>query len=323
MISEPLVTPRRRWPAMVAGVLALGVAVFLLVRDDAVFDALRVIDPLMLGVVGVLQVANTVTDSLRYHMVFPRRYRDALPLWRWHHIFSVGRLLNMLVPQAGTAYRAARLRMSHGVPVASFMGGIAAITWLGNGVALVLTALVLLGVGSVVVGVAVLAVGIGLVAIVGLLPRLSRSRAGAPGRLPGRVAAAAATFGESFVELARTPGRLLRVLAISSIAQLSGAVAYVLVCVALDVPDPLVAGVVLYASTTIVTVVSLTPGGIGITELAAAAAGVALDLGAGVGVLVALIIRITGTLSVTLLFGAAMLRDGVDTRSDSPQRADP
>lgn len=299
-----------RWVSTAIGLVAVVIAVLLLLGDEAALDALLSIEGAMVGLVMAFQGINVVTDSIRYRMVVPSRFRSRIPQWRWHRIFAVGRLLNLVFPQAGTVYRAAQLRISDDMPVSAFMGGVAVITWLGNGLALVITAVVLAAVGELLAAVVVLAVAAVILVLVVVVPRMG---IGAPGglrrRIPAPAAAAAAGFGESFVELARTPGRLARVLAVSATTQLSGVAAFVVVCVALGVPDPLVAGAILYASTTIVTVVSLTPGGLGITELAAAAAGTALDLGAGVGVLVALVIRVTGILAVTLLAAAAMIAE--------------
>jgi uncharacterized membrane protein YbhN (UPF0104 family) len=112
---------------------------------------------------------------------------------------------------------------------------------------------------------------------------------------------AAAGLGESFVEMARTRGRFSKVLGTSVVTQLSGAAAYVVVAFALGIDDAVVAGAALYAGTTVATTVALTPGGIGIAELAAAAVGSAIDIGAGVGVLAALVIRLTGKVALALL----------------------
>jgi uncharacterized membrane protein YbhN (UPF0104 family) len=300
---------RRRWISLGVALVAVGVAVVLLARDEEARAALRLVSLAALGLVFLTQAVNVVTDSVRYQMVVPARFRAAIPWWRWHSIFAVGRLLNMAVPQSGMAYRAARLRLEHDMPVSSFVGGVAAISWLGNGVALVLTAAVLAVVGEPVAALVVAGIGAVLVALVGLLPRLAGSNRRRRLRLPDRLARVAAGLGESFVELASTPGRLARVLAVSVVTQLSGVVGFVLVSHALGLESPVLVGAVLYTSATIVTVVSLTPGGLGITELAAAIAAGALGVGAGTGVAVALVIRVTGTVALAVLAAVASAAD--------------
>jgi uncharacterized membrane protein YbhN (UPF0104 family) len=287
----------RRWLAPIIGVVAVAVAVVVLVRDA---DAVAALRSLPLGAVALLmatQSVNVVSDSVRYQMVVPARYRPGIGWMRWHNIFAVGRLLNLVIPQAGMAYRAARLRLEHDMPVSSFVGSVAAISWLGNGIALVVTGVVVVATGEPWAGAAVSGAGLGILALVGVLPRWAPRR---PSRsiLPERMAGMLSRAGEAFVELASTPGRLLRVLSVSLITQLAGLAGFLIVCSAMEVERPLLVAAVLYTSATIVTVVSLTPGGLGITELAAAVAGGSIGVGAGLGVAVALVIRATGIAAV-------------------------
>lgn len=295
----------------ILGLAAVGLAVFLVVRDEAAREAVADIAIPMLIAVELFQLANVFTDSVRYRMVFPARFREVVPAWPWHRIFSVGRFLNGLVPQAGSAYRAAHLRMEFGIPVPAFLGSVLAISWLGNGIALILAGLTVLIAGSTATGTVVLLAGLAIIGVVGVGPRLVSGRARALRRLvPDRAARALRGMGESFVELAHTPGRLARVLAVSVSTQASGAAAYVLVCAALGLDQPLVAGVALYAGTTVATTAALTPGGFGIAELAAAAIGSAIDIGAAVGVLCALVIRLTGKLALGALALVSTLAAG-------------
>jgi uncharacterized membrane protein YbhN (UPF0104 family) len=124
-----------------------------------------------------------------------------------------------------------------------------------------------------------------------------------------------------FSDLARR-GRFGRVMAVSLLSQGSGVAAFIVVCSAMGAADPLLAGAVLYAATTTATVVSLTPGGLGITELVAALAGSVIDVGGGFGILVVLIIRATGLVSVIALAGIGVVSghrgDAINAPSDAP-----
>ena len=284
------------------GLGTVGLAVWLVVRDQAARDAVAAIDVLVLVAVGLFQLGNVTTDSIRYRMTLPEQYRSVVPPWPWHRIFSVGRFLNGLVPQAGSAYRAAHLKLEFGVPVSAFLGSVLAISWLGNGIALGVAGLVVLAAGATGTGVAILGAGIATILVVGVAPRFRFAAVGGLARLvPRRLAVSFGGLGEGFSDLARGRGRLVRVLGVSVVTQLTGAVAYVLVAHALEIGDPIVAGVALYAGTTVATTVALTPGGLGIAELAAAAVGSAIDIGAGMGVLAALVIRLTGKVALAVL----------------------
>lgn len=303
--------------SMIVGLVAMAAAVVLVVSDEGARGALGGLSVTTLALVLGLQAVNVVADSIRYRMVLPARFRESVGRWRWHRIFAVGRLLNSVIPQAGMAYRAAHLRVSAGLPLSAFFGSVAAVSWLGNGVVLIVAGLVVLAAGSAVAGAMVGTLGLAILVLMVLLPRLRRSRHGATASPLSR---ALAGFAESFVELGRTPGRLRSVLAVSLVTQAAGATAFIAVCSGLAVPDPVVTGVVLYAATTVITVISLTPGGIGVTELAAGMAGGLLDAGAAVGVLVALVIRVTGLTSVGVLAGvSSWLEDAPTAPTGDPR----
>jgi uncharacterized membrane protein YbhN (UPF0104 family) len=274
-------------------VVTLGAAITVLLRDEAAMQALGEIGVLALVPVAALQLVNLASDSIRYRMVLPRAHRHLIPWMTWHRIFGIGRLLNSVVPQSGLAYRTAQLKIRFGVPISTSIGSIVAISWMGNGIALILAAGVVFEAAEPGPALALLAIGLGILGLVAYLPRLDRSsRAPFGRRIPDRVRRLARHFSEAFVELARTPGRATRVLAVSLLTQTLGAATFVLIAGAIGVADPLRVGVVLYASITTVTVVSLTPGGLGITELTAALVGSVLDIGGGVAVLIALVSRV-------------------------------
>lgn len=308
----------RRAASIGVAVVALAIAVVVVVRDDAATDALTALAVWALVVVLAVQVVNVVADSVRYWMVLPSRFRPGVPLWRWHHIFAVGRLLNLLIPQAGAAYRAARLKLGHGVPVATFFGSVAAITWLGNGIALLAASAAVLIAGETVAGVVI--AGVGAVILIGIwaLPRLPWfSETKAPGWMPARAVSIVGNFGEAFRELGAGRERLVPVVGVSIVSQLAGLIAYVIVVGALGAENAIVVGSVVYTGTTIATVVSLSPGGLGITELTAGVAGAAVDFGAAAAVLAAFIIRATGLVAV----GGLALLAGVLT--EEPESVPP
>lgn len=305
----------RRMVSLALTVVAVALAVTFMIRDQNALRALSQVDVLVIVPVLGLQVANIVTDSVRYRMALPRQHRAVVPWWSWHRLFGLGRLLNSFVPQAGMAYRAAQLKLEYSIPIATFVGSVAAITWLGNGLALVLAAAVLYGAAAPLAASIVLFFGLAILAVVGLLPRMSLRSPRLVARLPARVSRLGRSFAEAFVELARTPGRLTRVVVVSGVTQVAGAASFVLLTAGLGVPEALKVGVALYASVTIVTVVSLTPGGLGIAELAAGLAGSALDIGAGVAILITLASRFTSMIALLGLTSTAALM----SRSPAPR----
>jgi uncharacterized protein (TIRG00374 family) len=313
--------PRSRWRRYAARAFGLGMAalaVWLVVRDQDARDALSQVDGVTLALVFLLQAINIVTDSIRYLMAIPGRYRSGIHRWAWHYIFTVGRIMNGVAPPSGTAYRAGHLRVVFGVPVGAYFGSVLAISWLGNGVALTVMGVVVLLVGSAGMGAIVLFIGLAILFLVGVAPRFRLLTGRSTFRMPERVVSALREMGSAFAEMARTPRHLARVLVVSVVTQISGAIAYVLACHALGIDSPLEVGVIIYAATSVATVVPLIPGGLGVAELTAAAVGELIDIGAGLGVLAALVIRVTGFLAVSMLAIAAVLGGGAKAAFKSP-----
>ena len=292
--------------ATVAGVIGFTVAVVLTFRDA---EARRVVGELTVPAVLLLlalQAFRVLLESLRYRMVVPDRYRSVIPVSTWHWVFAVGRLLNMVVPQMGTAYRATHLRLGHGLPVSSFIGTTFVITWLGNGFA-TLAAGVIVVTANVTAGLALMVFGAGVVAAVSLLlPRLGEWIRSRGERSGGRLIRLAQGVLDGSTDLRRRR-RLALMLFMSILSQVVGLVTYGAVCLALDVEDPWLTAAVLFAALTVASTVSLTPGGLGISEAIAGLTGSLLGLGAGVGVVIALVMRITGTLVVAALAVAAAI----------------
>lgn len=281
----------------VAGVVGFTVALVLTFSDPT---ARQLVGELTIAAVLVLlglQGLRVLLESLRYRMVLPDRYRTVIPLSTWHWVFAVGRLLNMVVPQMGTAYRATHLRLGHGLPVASFIGTTFVITWLGNGFATLASGVIVVT-ENVTAGVALMAFGAGVIAAVSLLlPRLGEWIRSRGEQSSGRLIRLAQGVLDGSTDLRRRR-RLTLMLVMSMVSQVLGLVTYGAVCVILGVEDPWLVAAVLFAALTVASTVSLTPGGLGISEAVAGLTGSLLGLGAGVGVLISLVMRITGTVIV-------------------------
>jgi uncharacterized membrane protein YbhN (UPF0104 family) len=287
------------------GILAIVVAVLVMRRDQAARDALGLLTLPVLGLTLAFGLGNVASDSYRFHALLPDGYRHRIGMWNWHGLYATGRLLNLLVPQAGGAYRAAQLRVEYGIPIATFYGTMAATTGLAAAMSWVFAGAIVIA-GAPLLGSIVLALGVvSLVGFALVVRRLGRMPAVRP-EAPGRAGRLARRFAEGFLNLADRR-RFVQVLGWSLLSQVCGAVVLVVVCVAFDVPNPIVVGAALYAGASVASVVSLTPGGLGLTELAAGLAAYLVDLGAGVGVLIALVARVTGTLAVMVVAGVATL----------------
>ena len=219
VLREWPVTARRsrfRLVSLALGVVGAGIAVALVVNDDAARDALKGIAFPVVALILLLQFVNVAADSVRYRMVLPERYRAMTGRWSWHRIFAVGRLLNALIPQAGTAYRVANLRIAQGMPVSTFFGSVAVMTWLGNAMVMVFAGIGVLVAGSLF-GALILGAGVSLIGLIIVGPSLL----GCPGRTgkgrafphridPGEVRREFRGIGTSSETVARGRGHVTR-----------------------------------------------------------------------------------------------------------------
>ncbi len=297
---------RRRLWAIVSGAAAVVLATVILVRDRSALDAISGLAPTALASIAVLHIANGFVEAMRYHSVLPDKQRQTLGRPEWLRIFVVGRIMNMVVPQSGTAYRAAQLKASHGLSVASFLGGVVVATWVGNAVASVFAALIIGLAGHRLAAVGLLGLALAILGGLWWSARLLERNV-RPSWMPDRLEAIGRRLGESLLELRAQPARARHLILLTLVAQATALAAAVLVMRALGVPEPIVAGSVVFVALTVSTVVSLSPGGLGIAELAGAVSVMSVSLNAGLGVAAALVIRVSGTVALIVLALASLL----------------
>jgi hypothetical protein len=84
---------------------------------------------LLAGMVG-LQLVYYPIQAFRLYVVVGKDGAKKPPLVFWLKVFIVGRFLNMVVSQAGHLYRAAYLKGTYGISYARYLGGLVSIAWL-------------------------------------------------------------------------------------------------------------------------------------------------------------------------------------------------
>ncbi len=77
-----------------------------------------------------LQLAYYPLQALRLHVIIGRRSDTSPSFLPWLRVFVVGRFVNMVVSQAGNLYRAAYLKKEYRIPYTRYIGGLAAVAWL-------------------------------------------------------------------------------------------------------------------------------------------------------------------------------------------------
>lgn len=291
----------RRTIATAATVAALAVLVWFN-RSD--FDTLRGLSlGLTASLVGV-QVIYLPAQSYRYRIVTEAHAGDGIDSVLWFRIFCISTLLNNFVMQAGLVYQSTALRREAGVRLSAYVGSYASAGWLslllniGLSVSLLLTLSpeVDLGPAPAWLTMAVLGIGVGTAPVV--LRRFARMLGSS-----NRLVRVSNEILDTTLGLPGRPGFLQRFLLASIATSVLGAVTIMLGASALGASVRPGEAMLFLALVQMASMVSITPGNIGIRELAFGIAGGALETGAANGLLISTLTRATGI--AALLIGAA------------------
>ena len=80
----------------------------------------------------LLNLPFLMFQAARYLVVLRHCSGHALAYLAWFRIFMVGRFLNAIFPQAGNLYRGYVLKASHGISYTDYISGFLAFSWLGT-----------------------------------------------------------------------------------------------------------------------------------------------------------------------------------------------
>jgi len=288
--------------------VSFGVIVWLALRDETTIEALRGISFLQVVILLLLQAIYLIVESRRLEIVLEDASGVKIPSLPMLSLFSVGRVLNLLVPQAGNVYRGIRLNRSYGIAASAYAGALGAFVWLTAVLSLITSGVVLgmtqrnLTVLSVPLWTAMIATGI-LIAVVpvGLYlltsSMIRKERAGSiVGKATSIVVAASDAVSNPMLILRFTTTWLMTLLVIGPM--------YIWTFSILDVSVGLGVAIALYGLVQIASFVVITPGNIGIQDLGFVGLAVLLGVPAGPAAAAAALIRASGIITT---IGTAMV----------------
>ena len=291
------------WLAFAASLAATAALVVLRGEDLAVLDALDLGATLLLV---ALQVVYLVVQSGRFHVVLVKLADTRVGFGAWLQLFVIGRFLNLFLPQAGNVYRAVELKRRHAVGYTRFAAAFVNAPWVAMVLNFVLgAAVVALAQPEARVGswplawLLALAAGVTAAAplvaavLLPLVPRRFRLLAWLHGRLSEMVAV---TLGSL-----RDVGYLLRVVAWTLAAFVQATAMLWVGFVALGSDVGLAQAVAFYVLLQLATYVPLTPGNLGVQELAFGVLAVGLGSAAVDGVIVSALVRVTGVIALVVM----------------------
>jgi uncharacterized membrane protein YbhN (UPF0104 family) len=294
-----------KWGILAATLAGLGFYSFSHIED---FRVISNIGPAAILWLVLIQIFTLVVMAVRSHAVM-RFLGLEISMAKWLRVLIFARFLNRFIPQSGNIYRATVLKMEHGFLIRNYISGYSAyimLWWLCAACYTIVTMLVLepgLRIsGCLVVPILALFVALFIVGIY-VVTRLSSSGKDVLRRCGGVPVAINETL-QSMIACLKNP-RLIASIAMWGVLSFTFSAAANWICFAGLGSFPGLSRIVAYnfISGTF-SFITLTPGNIGITEGAYGLISGGMDEPAATGILVALILRVAGFISLLLLGGA-------------------
>jgi hypothetical protein len=257
------------------------------------------------------QALYLVVQSGRFHVVLERFAERPIGFGPWLVLFVLGRFLNLFVPQAGNVYRAVELQRRHGIGVQRFLVAFVNAPWLAMilnflfgalAVALLAPATELAGWPlSLVLVVAALVTTVAPLLVLAVLRPLLELRAFERYRLLSVLQSRLSEMVAVTLVSLREPVYLLKVGAWTLVSFVQTSYLMVVGFQALGLEAGVGVAVTFYVLLQVTTYVQITPGNLGVQELAFGVLSTGFGASAADGVLVSALLRVTGVVALLAL----------------------
>lgn len=303
-----------RW--LLAAVFMVLVAWYLAQHSDELYFLLN-LDWRFLVLLCLTYVIYLVIYAWRFLVIMRHHQLRGIIFWKWFQIFIIGRFLNKYIPQGGNIYRGVRLKTDCQFSYTNYTSSFVSSTWLGTILDLILSFVLTaafeptLRIGPYSALVAIVAA---LVLVVGgpILLHWFSSQVHVQARFLVRIHKILSDILSVSVANIKNTRFAVRVSLLGMLSFLFTALNFYLALQMLQVPVTIPVVAIFVCLRKLSLVVNLTPGNLGVQELAYGFLGSALDIGMAQGIVASGILRMVAyvVLSVlgTLFGGLAMLR---------------
>lgn len=304
----PMKPPRRfyRYLRWVVACAALAFVVQQLTTNPEPLQRILRTGPGVLVGLCALVVLNQALMSLRFALAMKQTGVGGVSLVTWFRLTSIGQMLNLFVPQLGNVYRAVTLKRDYGISFLGYATGLISFVWLDMVMGLAIAILVIAGLEPSLrfAGVSALALLLAASAVVFFGPIAA---AFALGRLPsrsgwlGKMQARLTTLLATASAAARSPSLILRFFLLNTVVTAGQTATLWLAFHSVGGVIPLSGLVLFQILVKLSSQIVVTPGNLGITELAfgGLAHGSASTLEQGLAV--SLLLRAVGSAMVVAL----------------------
>ena len=270
----------------------------------------------LVGLIGVFVFANIIY-SFRFRIILKKCSGRSVPFFAWFKIVVLSRFLSTFAPQAGNVYRVVVLKQNYQITYTRYAGSFFSFTWIDTAINMFFTIVLVLVVqpdmriGSLpawhlLTGLLVLIVVVPI--LLEAVFRLFNFRNRHIAWLHGRISELLTVSVRSL-----TDGPYMLKITLTGIISFINSLAAFYLCFAsldlrIDLPSLALFYVVLKLSNHVI----ITPGNLGVREIAYGIMSEQLQIGMAQGILISVIIRVIGTLVImamgTIFGGFDLLR---------------
>lgn len=303
--SRGATTPRketRRWYKVVQGILAIISVIFVvgsLAKDSDVLFQAKEIAPLDIIIIIAILILYFVLHAQRFVLLIEQHCRCRIPLLDWIRMLVVVRFMNNLVPQMGSIHRGIALKRDFGVSYTDYIAANLFFVWTDTLLNFLIAFAIFIIAGSELqlFGVSAgtfLGVSSGVLLIAPLAAQRILTMKSTPSRIVGKLAEVAAELSRGI----RAPRYMVATTAIAVASFLLMTHVFRILLGALGAEVDLATLAVFYALYRLTFHINVTPGNIGIREIAYGLLCAQAHIGMSKGLLISAELRV---LSVIVL----------------------
>lgn len=291
----------RRILACAIAVACIAYIVYFFYENRGDLRLLLRFDLLTIIFILVMHFVYQIFYGLRFQTIVEKCSGSRIPLLIWLKLLIVGRFLNHIFPQLGNVYRGASLKRDYGVPYTRYITAYVSLAWLDTTINLLLAALILFVTAPELKVAGVTAWGLltAIAAAVAIVPALTELifRSFKPNfRYLSWLHEKLHEVFEVTVRSVRDLRYLLTVVVLGVLQFSAIGVMFFIVFNSMGIKARLPELALFYALFKISTHIILSPGNLGLRELAYGVLSTQIGIGMGEGIVAAAVLRMTGYL---------------------------
>ncbi len=336
-VATPVRSPRHRWAQAARwGLMAvcLSYLAWFFMRNRDTLEVAFSLRPGLLAGILLLQLVYYGLQGWRFRIVMEKCSGVRLPMWPWLRLFILGRFLNIMLSQAGNVYRSVRLKRDFGVSYTRYIGGFASMLWLDTCMNLLVAVAVILlfepgfRIGTVRAWSAIAVLAVMVIVAPLAAERLLRGLHFRRARLDWVHGRLSEVLRITVANL-HDPVYLLKIFGLGLLVFARTVWLFDLYFRAFGVEVPLPALAVFYTLFKLSFFVMLTPGNLGVQEIAWGFLSEQMGLGMARGVLMSAFIRVVGLVVIGVLglacggWDLLRRRDQLTTVAEQPDETGP